>query len=522
MAPAVRRGRPAGSVNRPKGGGTPRTAGRDAVTKNGLDFAAVLGGGAEHGLEQIVRLPLELLDPDPENFYSLDGLDELAGNIELLGLMDPIRVRPNGERYTIVSGHRRRAAILLIRDGGSEQFKDGVPCIVEYGAASEAMRKLRLIYANSATRQLTSAEQSKQAEEVKRLLYELKAQGVEFPGRMRDHVAQACGVTKSKIARLHAIRENLHPALLPYYDSGEMVEDVAYQLSRFPEEIQAALSDRLADGKKRKMPIGSVVEAVWRNLEGLQKPMSCRAHAGGPDCHHATARIVSSLCRPYSWNICDTEKCCLDCWHNEQGCSGACREAKDRAKLNKAVEAEKAEARKRDEEIAQRVLKNRIRDRAQALLPYVEKAGLDDKERISGDYRSATVGQLRKWAAGDFGEAHFYGDECVRPGQSKDAIDMAKKLRCSLELALGVREWTASPKESNDKPADWREGTPEQKGWYAVRLLFLGKPLEAPRCFWWTGSAWTLKDSERERPLDRACEVVCWLPLPGMEERADG
>ena len=194
--------------------------------RKGFDLAAVLKGvpNLDTGEEQIVRLPLEAIDPDPENFYSLDGLDELAGNIETVGLLDPIRVRPNGERYTVVSGHRRRAACLLIRDGGNPMFDAGVPCIVEYGEASEAMRRLRLIYANASTRQLTSAEQSKQAEEVTRLLYELKEQGVEFPGRMRDHVAQACNLTKSKIGRLHAIRENLIPELLDFYDRGKMVE----------------------------------------------------------------------------------------------------------------------------------------------------------------------------------------------------------------------------------------------------------------------------------------------------------
>lgn len=477
----------------------------------GFDLAAVLGGVSDLNTEeQIVRLPLELLDPDPDNFYSLDGLDELAGNIELMGLLDPIRVRPNGERYTVVSGHRRRAAIMLIRDGGSRQFEGGVPCIVEYGEASEAMRKLRLIYANANTRQLTSAELSRQADEVTRLLYELKEQGVDFPGRMRDHVAQACGVTKSKIARLHAIRENLVAPLLVYYDDGQMVEDVAYQLSRFPEEIQLALSDKLADGKKRKMPIGSTVEAVWRNLDDLRKPMPCRAHAGGPDCHHLTEKIVFSLLRPYSWQICDPGKCCLDCWHAKEGCSGACREARDRAKLDKAVEDEKAKQRETEAELAQRVLKNRIRERAKALLPYAEKAGLDDNARISGDYRSATVGQLRKWAEGEFGESHFYGDECVRPGQSKDAIDMAKKLGCSLELALGVREWTAAPKAAG---AGWSQGTPEREGWYAVKVGFFATTVAQPRVFWWTGEEW-LRDREKGLPIDRAFNVTGWLALP--------
>jgi len=496
--------------------------------RKGFDLAAVLKGvpNLDTGEEQIVRLPLDAIDPDPDNFYSLEGLDELAGNIETVGLLDPIRVRPNGERYTVVSGHRRRAACLLIRDGGNTMFGAGVPCIVEYGEASEAMRRLRLIYANASTRQLTSAEQSKQAEEVTRLLYELKEQGVEFPGRMRDHVAQACNLTKSKIGRLHAIRENLTPALLDFYDRGEMVEDVAYQLQRFPREIQDALAEKLCDGKKHRMPIGSVVEAVWQNLEGLQKPMSCRAHAGGPECHHLSARIVRSLGQQYSWNICSVGQCCMDCFKAMEGCSGACREARDRANVEKAAEAEKKAEREKDAEIAQRVLKNRIRERAAKLLPYAEAAGLDDKARISGDWRSATVGQLRQWAAGEFGDTHFYGDESVRPGQSKDAIDMAKKLGCSLELALGLPEregavntssgaaGAAPPSPQGEgKGAAWSEGTPKRKGWYVVKMSFHGQALDQPRVFWWGNDGWYMA-GDGARTIDRAYQVTKWLALP--------
>lgn len=487
----------------------------------GLDFAAMLRGVSEPGTaDQITLLPLDALHPDPENFYSLDGLDKLAESIELVGLMDPIRVRPDGESYVIVSGHRRTAAIRMIRDGGSDQFKDGVPCIVEFGGGSEAMRKLRLIFANSSTRQLTSAEQSRQAEEVTRLLYELKEQGVEFPGRMRDHVAEACNVSKTKIGRLHAIRENLHPALLPYYDSGELVEDVAWKLSRFPEEIQAALSDKLADGKKRKMPIGSVVEMVWNNLEGLQKPMSCRAHAGGPECHHVTERIVSSLCRPYSWNVCDPGKCCLDCWHAKEGCSGACREAKDRVKLEKAVEEEKKAEAQEKADRDQQILKKKIQKRALALLPYAIARKLDDKERISSDYRSATVGQLRKWASGDMEGEHFYGDECVRPGWSKDAAEMSRRLGCSLQLALDLPEEKPVPPAPEPEPEEsapavvWRSGEPEDEGWYAVKIEYMEQILPSPRCFYWDGEIWTMDGTHH---VDRAYQVRRWLLIPEEE-----
>lgn len=483
----------------------------------GFDLAGLLKGVSNlDTAEQIVRLPLDRIDPDPENFYSLDGLDELAGNIETVGLLDPIRVRPNGERFTVVSGHRRRAACLLIRDSGSEQFQDGVPCIVEYGEASDAMRKLRLIYANSATRQLTSAEQSRQAEEVTRLLYELKEQGVQFPGRMRDHVAQACKLTRSKIARLHAIRANLDEVLLALYDRGELVEDVAYQLSRFPKEIQTALGDRFADGKKHKMPIGSTVDAVYRDLDGLQKPMRCRAHAGGPDCHHGTDRVVRSLLQPYSWAICDAGTCCLDCYKSREGCTGACREARDRAKLDKAVEEEKEAERRKKADSDQEILKTRIRKRCLELLPYCIAAKLGEDKRISSDYRSATVAQIRKWASGDMEGEHFYSDECVRPSWSKDAAEMARRLGCSLELALGLPEKTERHPGPASRPSSWQTGTPKKKGWYVVKMTFHGRALDQPRVLWSGEDGWYLAGGGAST-IDRAYQVTKWLPLPKEE-----
>ena len=195
--------------------------------------------------EQIVLIDLDGSDPDPANFYSLEGIDELAGNIELIGLQQPLRVRPEGDRFTVISGHRRRAACMLIRDGGSEQFANGVPCIVEYGEATPAMRELRLIYANSSTRVMSPAELSKQAERVQELLYELKKQGVEFPGRMREHVAAACQVSESKLARLSAIRKNLRDTYRLLFDAQRLPEGLAYRLSQETQEVQKDLFERL-------------------------------------------------------------------------------------------------------------------------------------------------------------------------------------------------------------------------------------------------------------------------------------
>ena len=225
--------------------------------------------------EQIVRIPLDLIDPDENNFYSLNGLEGLAANIETVGLMDPIRVRPNGDRYTVVSGHRRCAACMMIQEDGSHMFDAGVPCIVETGAASEAMRELRLIYANAATRVMSSAEQSKQAERVTELLYRLKEEGVEFPGRMREHVAEACRISASKLGRLNAIRAHLAAPLLERYDRGEMSEVVAYRLSQEETELQEDLARKLgpAVGNLTEQSAEACIGQVKRDREKKQVPV---------------------------------------------------------------------------------------------------------------------------------------------------------------------------------------------------------------------------------------------------------
>lgn len=174
-------------------------------------FAAAVGdvSKSDTGREEIEYLDLALLREDPGNFYSLDHIDELAANIQLCGLQQPIRVRAAEDGgYTIVSGHRRRAALSILAQEEPDRW-NAVPCIVERDEASPELRELRLILANSSTRVLSPAEVAKQAQQVETLLYQLKEQGYTFPGRMRDQVAAACKVSAPKLARLKVIREKM-------------------------------------------------------------------------------------------------------------------------------------------------------------------------------------------------------------------------------------------------------------------------------------------------------------------------
>ena len=283
------------------------------------------------GPEQIEYIDIGLLDGDERNFYQLTDIDELADNIQMCGLQQPIRVRAGeGGRFTIVSGHRRRAALAQLVKKGLDQFRR-VPCIRETDDVSPALQELRLIFANSSTRKLTSAEIGEQAERVEALLYQLKEDGFEFPeGRMRDVVAAACNTHGSKLARIKVIREHLLSNLRPAWDGGKMPEQAAYALAQFPADMQMRIS-----GVFPQLPTGSTLEKLLRLYKDRgyrwEPRLTC---PDGKECKRGDAflRHDAECC---GCDVCGGQTCCLEC---SQGtatyypCDEACSKAKAKRK----------------------------------------------------------------------------------------------------------------------------------------------------------------------------------------------
>ena len=216
------------------------------------------------GREQIEYLPRTSLVADEKNFYSLDGIDELAASIELIGVQQPLRVRPiEGEDglYRIVSGHRRRAALDRLALDGNRDF-ERVPCIVERDAASPAMQELKLIYANSDTRRMSDADLAQQAERVTELLYQLKEEGLEFPGRMRDHVAEACHISKTKLGVIQAARRNLIPELREAWERGYINTAQATALYQAAPDVQRQVLEWKGSRELGQMPAEAITKAL--------------------------------------------------------------------------------------------------------------------------------------------------------------------------------------------------------------------------------------------------------------------
>lgn len=310
-----------------------------------FDLASVLRDvpKSDTGRDQITYLPLADLEADPDNFYDVSNVGNLADAIATVGLQQPLRVRrhpDNNGKYMIVSGHRRRAAITQLVEEGRKDL-DPVPCIIEQAGGSAALDELRLIYGNSATRDLTAPEISRQAVRVQELLYKLKEEGYEFPGRMRDHVAEACNISRSKLARLKVIREQLLPALLPLWEQGELNEDVAYKLAQCPQTLQQTLAE--VRGNEFRYVYGWWVENLRKAVEALDDIKTCPATDGGTVCTNRE-RMVRRMCKAQAYTDLCSAKCCLKC-SSLDTCKAACAHCADlKAKHKAEAKAKAAEA----------------------------------------------------------------------------------------------------------------------------------------------------------------------------------
>lgn len=329
-----------------------------AEKKKGFDLASVLADVSEldtitpGNREQIEYIDIDLFDDDPNNFYELSEIDGLAANIELIGLQQPLRVRTNPEelsRVMITSGHRRRAAIRKLVDEGREDLRK-VACIREAAATSGALQELRLIYANSDTRLMSSSDTNKQAERVEALLYQLKEEGYEFPGRMRDHVAEACKVSKTKLARLKVIRDNLLKEWKNFYEKGDLTESSAYALAKLPTAHQIAIFNYRNSLKENpaKSFYYYTIKSYGENLAKIDT-LTCKKNQKAP-CTNMANKYQKMMSISYEWQRDCCNKCCDACEYLAK-CKYACPALADKVKKLKAdAKADRQHAKAAEEE----------------------------------------------------------------------------------------------------------------------------------------------------------------------------
>lgn len=192
----------------------------------------------------IEYIHISKLIPDENNFYSVDDVTELKDSILLIGLQQPLIVRKIEETdtYTVAIGHRRLKALTQIIEEGNTDY-ELIPCKVET-EIDEIKNELRLIFANSTSRILSDYEKTHQAMRIKELLSALKQNGVKLPGRLRDIVADTMKISKTQVARMESINNNLSNEFKEEFKNNNVNFSTAYEISGLQEEQQEeALKD---------------------------------------------------------------------------------------------------------------------------------------------------------------------------------------------------------------------------------------------------------------------------------------
>lgn len=196
--------------------------------------------------DPIVSLPLTALVPNPKNFFSTaqDSLAELAESIRELGILHPIVVRPlsgvSGDKYEIVSGHRRKLAAEMAG-------LTVVPCVIKEMDDTEA--ELVLIDANVETRQLSTMEMARSIRRKKELLG-IRRGNPNFlprsnPATMAE-LTQKLAISERQLYRLDKLNDLIIP-LQNLIDSGRLGITLGERLASLSPDLQQTLYNALGD-----------------------------------------------------------------------------------------------------------------------------------------------------------------------------------------------------------------------------------------------------------------------------------
>lgn len=124
---------------------------------------------------RIEQIPIESLLDNPDNFYGLRDIDDLAQKIAVSHVVEPLVVEKHDDKYMIISGHRRKAAWQKLLDDGVVE-NHNLPCLVSsFGDVNvkgvqfsrEQCAGIYLMFSNMGQRKTRTIEENLQ--EVERL-----------------------------------------------------------------------------------------------------------------------------------------------------------------------------------------------------------------------------------------------------------------------------------------------------------------------------------------------------------------
>ena len=192
---------------------------------------------SEKVLEDAENIMIDIYDlaPSKENFYDTKKeIEELKQSIELVGLLQPLLVKKEGEKYRIISGHRRRIAMLALVKEGKERFRK-VPC-VKKDSKNAIMDRLALIMANR-YRDKTDWEKRTEVIKTEELVLKLREE-YEIKGKTRELISEIVKSAPAQIGRYKTIYKNLCSDLMEEFKNDNIGISAVYEAAGMSEEWQ--------------------------------------------------------------------------------------------------------------------------------------------------------------------------------------------------------------------------------------------------------------------------------------------
>lgn len=190
------------------------------------------------------------------NFYDLADIEELAGDILMYGLKQNLEVvfEPNEQgEYRIVAGERRWLALKHLVEQGYKDFEIATCKLTT--PQDEDEEQVEIIIAN-AYRTKSLKDVIEEEQRLKACLERMKTDGKKIKGydlqsgRLRDVIASMLKMSKTKIAQIESVNNNLIPEFREELNNERLTFSAAYELSGMsPEMQQEALAKYKENGE---------------------------------------------------------------------------------------------------------------------------------------------------------------------------------------------------------------------------------------------------------------------------------
>lgn len=211
------------------------------------------------------------------NFYSVEQIEELAGDILMYGLKQNLELVyapcDKGE-YRIVAGERRWEALKYLVSKGYKEFELATSKLTTPQDNDE--EQVEIIIAN-AYRTKTTSDMIEEETRLKASLERMKAAGKKIKGydlqsgRLREVISSMLHMSKTKIAQIEAVNNNLIPGWKEELKGERLTFSAAYELSGMSsDEQREALGKFIETGELTHKDIKDMKETKAAEAEKAQ------------------------------------------------------------------------------------------------------------------------------------------------------------------------------------------------------------------------------------------------------------